>query len=238
MILDMGRWSKIAAQLPGRTDNEIKNYWNTHIKKKLRRMGIDPVTHQPLDNVLPQTHQSKPASANMAVQNNEAELGRIEVQSMGWEKFNQISHNLSEKTDMGSSESISYKWQEELVNPNSVVVSEETGPILNDVKKEEFSDNTIFELGIQQSNLLFDEKKFCDKETACKEEDLHDLDNGTPLLYDYENLWEFTDFAGCPLNFPKHGESGMHLWPPGGECFPTWEEPDTCNNIFSVGFQD
>jgi myb proto-oncogene protein len=35
------RWSMIAAQLPGRTDNEIKNYWNTNLKKQLRRMGLD-----------------------------------------------------------------------------------------------------------------------------------------------------------------------------------------------------
>ncbi|KAL6883784.1 hypothetical protein ACP4OV_011198 [Aristida adscensionis] len=29
------RWSAIAAQLPGRTDNEIKNVWHTHLKKRL-----------------------------------------------------------------------------------------------------------------------------------------------------------------------------------------------------------
>ncbi|XP_008800726.2 MYB-like transcription factor EOBII [Phoenix dactylifera] len=30
------RWSKIARQLPGRTDNEIKNYWRTRIQKKVK----------------------------------------------------------------------------------------------------------------------------------------------------------------------------------------------------------
>ncbi|KAL3525564.1 hypothetical protein ACH5RR_013936 [Cinchona calisaya] len=29
------RWSIMAAQLPGRTDNDIKNYWNTKLKKRL-----------------------------------------------------------------------------------------------------------------------------------------------------------------------------------------------------------
>lgn len=64
LIIDLhsqlgNRWSKIAAHLPGRTDNEIKNYWNTHIKKKLKRMGIDPVTHRP---IIDQT-ESKPSIA-------------------------------------------------------------------------------------------------------------------------------------------------------------------------------
>ncbi|XP_068307579.1 transcription factor MYB106-like [Pyrus communis] len=40
------RWSAIAAHLPKRTDNEIKNYWNAHLKKRLAKMGFDPVTHK------------------------------------------------------------------------------------------------------------------------------------------------------------------------------------------------
>nr|WPY09238.1 transcription factor MYBPA1 [Prunus salicina] len=42
------RWSLIAGRLPGRTDNEIKNYWNTHLSKKLRSQGTDPSTHKKL----------------------------------------------------------------------------------------------------------------------------------------------------------------------------------------------
>ncbi|XP_050230387.1 transcription factor MYB16 [Mercurialis annua] len=46
------RWSAIATHLPKRTDNEIKNYWNTHLKKRLAKMGIDPITHKPKNDAL------------------------------------------------------------------------------------------------------------------------------------------------------------------------------------------
>ncbi|KAG5377734.1 hypothetical protein IGI04_025576 [Brassica rapa subsp. trilocularis] len=36
-------WSAIETHLPKRTDNEIKNYWNTPLKKLLVKMRIDPV---------------------------------------------------------------------------------------------------------------------------------------------------------------------------------------------------
>ncbi|RDX84240.1 Transcription factor MYB2, partial [Mucuna pruriens] len=45
-ILDLhsrwgNRWSKIARQLPGRTDNEIKNYWRTRVIKQARNLNCD-----------------------------------------------------------------------------------------------------------------------------------------------------------------------------------------------------
>ncbi|KAJ0765961.1 putative transcription factor MYB-related family [Helianthus annuus] len=46
------RWPIIAQQLPGRTENDVKNYWNTKLKKKLSSMGIDPVTHRPFSQML------------------------------------------------------------------------------------------------------------------------------------------------------------------------------------------
>ncbi|XP_052171746.1 transcription factor MYB93-like [Diospyros lotus] len=45
------KWSRIAAHLPGRTDNEIKNYWNTHIRKKFLQRDIYPKTHRPISHL-------------------------------------------------------------------------------------------------------------------------------------------------------------------------------------------
>ncbi|KAE8806290.1 Transcription factor RAX2 [Hordeum vulgare] len=55
------RWSIIASQLPGRTDNDIKNYWNTKLKKKLlgstTMAGAGPPPRAPRQN---HPHQHRP----------------------------------------------------------------------------------------------------------------------------------------------------------------------------------
>ncbi|MCO5574815.1 hypothetical protein L7F22_028608 [Adiantum nelumboides] len=59
------RWSTIAAHLPGRTDNEIKNHWNTRLRKRLVKMGIDPMTHMPCPIPPPRASTNMPAINNL-----------------------------------------------------------------------------------------------------------------------------------------------------------------------------
>ncbi|KAH7662952.1 myb proto-oncogene protein plant protein [Dioscorea alata] len=68
------KWSTIAAQLPGRTDNEIKNYWNTHLKKRLLRMGLNPDTYAPSSSPSSSTNSSSSSSARHMAQWESARL--------------------------------------------------------------------------------------------------------------------------------------------------------------------
>ncbi|KAI9119864.1 hypothetical protein K1719_009253 [Acacia pycnantha] len=47
------RWSLIAGRLPGRTDNEIKNYWNTNIGKKFQNNGNSKTKSSPTSSGSP-----------------------------------------------------------------------------------------------------------------------------------------------------------------------------------------
>ncbi|KAI5428750.1 transcription factor MYB17 [Lathyrus oleraceus] len=104
------RWAAIASQLPGRTDNEIKNFWNTHLKKRLKSMGIDPKTHEPVASSTSYPNHKSHASiltrhmAQWESARLEAEA-RLSTESSHFNNSNNNNnnnHNSSEKTDSSS----------------------------------------------------------------------------------------------------------------------------------------
>ncbi|CAL9757697.1 unnamed protein product [Musa acuminata subsp. burmannicoides] len=57
------KWARMAAQLPGRTDNEIKNYWNTRLKRR-QRAGL-PIYPPELQEAVGFDHQLKQQASTL-----------------------------------------------------------------------------------------------------------------------------------------------------------------------------
>ncbi|XP_058765194.1 transcription factor MYB59-like [Vicia villosa] len=64
------RWSRIARKLPGRTDNEIKNYWRTHMRKKRAQEKKHAATKTPSSISSPD--QSSSCQSSLFSNNNHA----------------------------------------------------------------------------------------------------------------------------------------------------------------------
>lgn len=70
------RWSRIARRLPGRTDNEIKNYWRTHMRKKAQESKRAAAPSSPSTSIVSSSSSTDPVV-------NSTEKTTTSFQSMG-----------------------------------------------------------------------------------------------------------------------------------------------------------
>ncbi|XP_028801455.1 transcription factor MYB114-like [Neltuma alba] len=95
------RWSLIAGRLPGRTDNEIKNYWNSHLCKKVK----------PSDVLRPDKREDKQEEIIMVVEedNSNIDSSKLHFDYVDDDEF----FNFSEEEG-----SLNLEWLRELLQSN------------------------------------------------------------------------------------------------------------------------
>ncbi|KAK6782931.1 hypothetical protein RDI58_020727 [Solanum bulbocastanum] len=144
------KWSKIASHLPGRTDNEIKNLWNTHLKKKLLKSGIDPVTHQPITDpnlLLNLSNLMNPFESALRLQAELTEIAKIHI----IQNIIQVL-NTPPPTLIPSLQENNYPMQQcynNIIAPCDQIITNEPSPISNNL-----SDNMVVNSSILENNMI------------------------------------------------------------------------------------
>nr|URY18934.1 MYB protein [Zanthoxylum bungeanum] len=155
------KWAAIATYLPQRTDNDIKNYWNTHLKKKLKKFQSTLEPHHMPHQITSRTSNSindriksldfsfntNQAASNLRVNNNQGSSSsyassteNISRLLEGWMRSSPKTNNNSSSTLLrGNNESIEnsvaattiYKPKEEQEGGGDLISNEEFISILS-----------------------------------------------------------------------------------------------------------
>ncbi|MED6207733.1 hypothetical protein PIB30_038457 [Stylosanthes scabra] len=191
------RWSAIAAKLPGRTDNEIKNVWHTHLKKRLNKPN--------------QMNSSSSSDNTKRVSNKKAKIKRSDsnsstittLQSSEQTSLNNGNNNLAEM----DTTSTSSEFSSATTNNNG-----ESKNMDMNIKSEELEDSSL-ETIIDESFWL---EAAMDDETTNNNNNMTISNNSNELLpslqyYDDPLLFnseENLSFQEPSTNF----DDGMDFW--------------------------
>ncbi|KAE8099707.1 hypothetical protein FH972_017664 [Carpinus fangiana] len=150
------RWSLIAGRIPGRTDNEIKNYWNTHLSKKLISQGIDPRTHKPLNpnpNPTQIVHDRAPISTQ---DHNPDSLGLKETAGNAIQSGTNLERNLvvneEDYVENCDEDNMFSSFLDSLINDN-MFVNQQQQPNFHPSSAQTFNHATIWETELIRSTI-------------------------------------------------------------------------------------
>ncbi|XP_010425344.1 PREDICTED: protein ODORANT1 isoform X1 [Camelina sativa] len=233
------RWSAIATHLPKRTDNEIKNYWNTHLKKRLLKMGIDPVTHKHKNETLSSsTGQSKNAAtlSHMAQWESarleaEARLAResklLHYQNNNLNKSAPQQHCFTHKTStIWSTKPNEGTGDQQLESPTSTVTFSENLPLM------------IMPLGIPTDNRNRNNNNNESSEIPARMEFAVSSSTSSDVslvVKEHEHDWIRQINCPCPTEGIGEGFTSLLLGDPISRSLPTGKNEAPSSSVAGAG---